>query len=458
MAKTYAAIQTITVSGSSTSAITFSNIPQNFIDLKIVGSARSTSTTGNWVEFTTALNGLTTNMSTRELYNNTTNGNAATDFGSSIMWSGYATNANNTANTFGLFETVFTNYSTSYYKSMTSVNITENNAASASLILLSSGLWQSTAAINSITLTLGSGNLVAGSTFTLYGIGLGTKATGGSIFSDGKYIYHAYTSAGSFTATEQIKNAEVMVVAGGGGSGGWSSGGGTGGGGGGGGVAYTNALTINAGTTYSAIIGAGGSAGSSGANGTNGINSTFGVVTAYGGGYGASHFSGNTSGGGAGGSGGGASEWAGAHPAGAATQTTVGAIIGYGYPGGASNGTGITSGGGGGAGQAGQDGGTTYNGYGGVGTTAFSNWLATTGMGVYISGTGYYMVAGGGGAGGNNTYPTPGLGGQGGGGVGTYSSTGTAGTTNTGGGAGGGHGSGAAGGSGLIIVRYPITN
>ena len=455
MAKAYTLIQAQTLT-SSAASVTFSNIPQNYTDLIIKVSARTTRSDYAFGSHFITFNGSSaSNYSYRYARGDGTNATSVNAASVAYILELYTMpSSTGTASTFGNTELCIPNYTSGYNKSCSMDGVSEYNSATSNLIL-TTGYWAQTAAITSVTFTEANSNsYVAGSTFYLYGIG-GTRATGGTITADTNYTYHTFTSTSTFTALEKIKNAESLVVAGGGGSGGYLSGGGTGGGAGGGGVAYTNAITLNAGNTYVAVIGAGGSAGTSTANGTNGANSNFNLVTAYGGGYGASHFSGNAAGGGVGGSGGGASEWAGTHPGGTANQTTSGNIVGYGYPGGAANGTSITSGGGGGAGQAGQDGGSNYNGFGGVGTSVFTSWLSTTQTGVNINGT--YFIAGGGGAGGNNTYNTGGFGGAGGGGAGTYTATGTAGTANTGGGAGGGHGTGAAGGSGLVIIRYPNT-
>ena len=97
---------------------------------------------------------------------------------------------------------------------------------------------------------------------------------------------------------------------------------------------------------------------------------------------------------------------------------------------------------------------------GGIGLTTFTNWGYATSTGQNVSGTFYYA---GGGGGGTNTSPST-SGGLGGGGAGGYNNSAgvasTAGTANTGGGGGGNNSSfsvpGAAGGSGLVIIRYPI--
>jgi hypothetical protein len=159
----------------------------------------------------------------------------------------------------------------------------------------------------------------------------------------------------SFTMPSHVSKVDLLVVGGGGG-------GGTdmGGGGGGGGVIYTKAYTVSPGTQYKAVVGAGGRGGPAGASpvqvGENGGNSQFGngsaVLTAIGGGAGASGHRGDNGGPAVsartGGSGGGASGAGANRNGGAAAAGTTG----QGFAGGNSAGD-WYSGGGGGAGGAG---------------------------------------------------------------------------------------------------------
>ena len=102
------------------------------------------------------------------------------------------------------------------------------------------------------------------------------------------YIYHTFTSPGTFTVSSG-GNVEVLVVAGGGGGGGD-----VGGGGGAGGLAYNPSMTIGPGT-YPVTVGPGGNGGPGTASpaGTLGIrsggaggDSIFNGITALGGGGG----------------------------------------------------------------------------------------------------------------------------------------------------------------------------
>jgi len=265
-------------------------------------------------------------------------------------------------------------------------------------------------------------------------------ATGGSISWSGGYTIHTFYSGGTFTNNVN-RNVEVLVVAGGGG--GASSDYGTGrasGGGGAGGLVYHSAKAVAV-QGYTVTIGGGGATDSVGGN------STFGDMTALGGGSGHRK---NVSSTNNGGSGGGVDH--GSQAYGIATQGNSGGGTGYGYNGSATgydsgaNGSPMAAGGGGGAGAAGSNGTSSGGGAGGAGLP----YLST-----------YY--AGGGGGGGQAC--SAGSGGIGGGGAGSSGSDGTAGAANTGGG-GGGSGSplntgsriGGAGGSGVVIVRYLTDN
>lgn len=244
--------------------------------------------------------------------------------------------------------------------------------------------------------------------------------------------------------TPDLTQVEVLVVAGGG------SGSYTGSGGGAGGLIYNQAFSVTSNPTYTVTVGAGGTLVPGLNQGNNGGNSTFGALTAIGGGAGKTHGQGT---GAAGGSGGGAAQVSTGGPflGGAATS-------GQGFPGGGvpaqvSGWTG-GSGGGGGAGGNGADGGVNILGAGNGGQGLYFPQFAPVGG----SPAGWF--AGGGGAGEVELSFTA-TGGLGGGGSGGSNTAGQNGVANTGGGGGGGgyaglYYSGAVGGSGIVIVRYPL--
>ena len=266
----------------------------------------------------------------------------------------------------------------------------------------------------------------------------GFFASGGTVTeitqNDVVYRVHTFTTVGvsTLTTNRQLKNVEYLIIAGGGAGGG----GFVGGGGGAGGLVtniFSNKISISQ-NSYNIIVGSGGTV--SGATPFNGENSSIdivGITTAIGGGKGAVSDSVPPS---TGGSGGGGRFGNG----GTASTNVLGAdgISGQGNKGG----NGVISydqrnwftGAGGGAGGVGQNG--TWNG----------ELYATGGSGLSfnIDGT-------------SKTYST---GGRGSLRKLAHTSTkqGLSGSPNTGNGGGGSHDnlSGGTGGSGIIIIRYPI--
>jgi hypothetical protein len=293
-------------------------------------------------------------------------------------------------------------------------------------------------------------------------------ATGGTITTPGDgYKYHTFTGGGTFAVTSGSQPAAVVLVVAGGGGGGWSPGPQVAGGGGAGGVIYSPVAFSptggNGSGSYTVTVGGGG-AGSPSGSGTNGSDSSFiGLTTAIGGGRGGGA---PNQPGGPGGSGGGAPSVV--PSAGAGTP-------GQGFDAGSpdSPATGNRMGGGGAGGrstnQISYPTGEVYGiSNGGIGVSYFGNTYAGGGGGVSAIARNsaldpYIPVSsiGGSGIGGNGVLyslrPTP---------QGTpYVRRGnSAGVANRGG--GGGAGSvdtsngvqypSLAGGSGVVIVRYPV--
>lgn len=452
MPANYVLLGEVTVGSAGAASVTLSNIPQSgYTDLKIVATAKTdrASQVADWIKI--SFNGSTTSYSYKELEGT---GSSVGSYSGSDGLTFFASAAAATANTFGNAEVYIPNYTSANHKSYSADSVTENNATSANTGILA-GLWSNTAAITSINFTPNAGTLfLANSTFYLYGLAaVGTTpviapfASGGDIVTnDGTYWYHAFLSSGTFTANKSL-NADCLVVAGGG-AGGYN----WGGGGGAGGVLYSASTSLSGATAYAATVGAGAAQQTVLATTNNGSNSTLigGSIsqTAIGGGGGGC---GNTpyNAGNNGGSGGGGGNTSGAA---AGSGTT-----GQGNAGGAAT-TGSNAGGGGGAGAVGQAGSVNQSGAGGAGTNSYSSWLSATALGV----SGY--IAGGGGGGGWSTFAgyLPGAGGSGGGTAGNLTSgqtTNVPATANTGSGGGGGAGAngyGNSGGSGIVIIRYPI--
>ena len=171
MTNTHNLIASSTIGSGGSATVTFSSIPSTYTDLKLVVSARGDGASGIFV---CQFNGLTTNLSSMLLYG--INGNAtgsASYTGANSIWA-YTTNSGSTASTFGNAEIYIPNYTSTKYKSVSIDGVNETNAADGRQIMVA-GLWSSTSAITSITLTSQTGgnaatNFTQYSTFYLYGI------------------------------------------------------------------------------------------------------------------------------------------------------------------------------------------------------------------------------------------------------------------------------------------------
>jgi len=279
-----------------------------------------------------------------------------------------------------------------------------------------------------------------------------TIANGGTKIPIGDYYVHTFTSNSSFNVTQVgTDNTVEYLLVGNGGGGGVT----TAGGGGAGQYLSVASYAISV-SNYNVTIGAGGpTAGDYYNPAPQAASTTFGSITAIGGGGGGSLFSGP---GGNGASGGGAGGASGTHSGGTGTNGNNGGSGGY-------NVLRRASGGGGGAASAGVNAilSQSPNAVCGNGGAGYNNSI-----------TGNVVGYAGGGGGGNNAYNYDyerGTGSHGGGdgcwppGNGTPPTNhGTHGEPNTGGGGGGGGEStgstmwGKNGGSGILVVKYKYKN
>ena len=309
------------------------------------------------------------------------------------------------------------------------------------------------------------------------------NATGGTKFTFGNNIVHAFTSTQPFVINggpPSIPIEWVLIGGGGGGGAGFSNTSGQTGGGGGGGWFTSTATTIVAGT-YTVTVGAGAPPAPNNDAGTNGGTSSVNFPTPIsvngGGGGGNSTEAGANarSTGNPGGSGGGG---------GSSSTTAPGAGTNFpgptqqGFPGGSCSAGTNTASGGGGAGGAGENGlgpGNPRTANGGIGKQIPSTFRDPLNpFGASGPTPGGFFFSGGGGAGGILEAPAGSTGGFGpgsnpgtplsGGGNGQqYPRIGTTGSgaTNTGGGGGGSSSgdsnpvNGGAGGSGIVFIAYP---
>jgi hypothetical protein len=286
---------------------------------------------------------------------------------------------------------------------------------------------------------------------------------GNDTFTLNGYRVHVFTSGGTFTANGDIDNLDVLMVGGGGGGGSDN-----GAGGGAGGLIFRpNSYITNGDYTIQIGTPGTGTPGPGTTSGKGGSTTAFGL-TAVGGGYGNNGNAGDgtSNNGGSGGGGDGERPTTG----GSGTQPTQSGDSGtYGYGNDGGNGASGGDNGAGGGGGAGTDGGNGTSTLGGTGGDGLNE--VTVGGNVYnfatIFGTDYgEIISGqawfaGGGAGGNdNNNGTSVAGGKGGGGS-TANHIPDDGTTNTGGGGGGStynnsFPAGGDGGSGIVIIRYPL--
>jgi hypothetical protein len=428
---------------SNASSISFENIPQNYIDLVILFSTRSTRDNPfiTWNGGNLTFNNSSTGYSTRMVEGNGSSAYSQVNGVTSYFEYAIASpDSATTANTFSNGQIYISNYTSSSAKAISGDRVTENNATQASQLLVA-GLWNNTAAITTITITESDLQFAQGSSVSLYGVGLKQgpgitpKALGGWVSQANGYWCHSFTSSGSFIPLTNL-NVEYLVIAGGGGGGfssGTENGGGAGGAGGyrssvvgelsGGGNLAESMLSLNANQNYPIVVGAGG------APQASGTNSTFSSITSTGGGRGATNgFAGNSGGSGGGGGAAGGSDFFG----GSGTSS-------QGYRGGYGGSDQVTyrqGGGGGGAGGPGEH------------HTNASN-RSSGGRGLPSSITGTVVRR----AGGGSIYTASSIDG---GGV-----FGIAAVANTGGGGQGqgnppGGANGGAGASGVVIIRYKI--
>lgn len=157
---TYQAISTTTL-GSATGTVTFSSIPQTYTDLVLVRNVKYTSTNGEdtWVRF-----------------NSDTGSNYSRTVIAAYTSPPYSLNQIN-ATRINIYTNSNTDFVPHIYQIMNYTNTSTYKTvlfrtSGQNEVIAQVGLWRSTSAIDSITLTLNTAvnNFATGSTFTLYGI------------------------------------------------------------------------------------------------------------------------------------------------------------------------------------------------------------------------------------------------------------------------------------------------
>lgn len=164
MANTYQLIEAQTL-GSSAASVTFSSIAATYTDLAVKVSVRSTRTGTAYDDLNIGFNGSTASFTCKSIQGS---GSGVSSFNSN-QFIGQADTAANTANTFSSLDIYIPNYASANYKSYSVDSVQEENGTTA-YANLTAGLWSNTAAITSLTLSAGIGNLAQYSSFYLYGI------------------------------------------------------------------------------------------------------------------------------------------------------------------------------------------------------------------------------------------------------------------------------------------------
>ena len=164
----YESIATQSVASGTAASLTFSSIPSTYTHLQVRGIIRTDAGSNNW-DLRIRMNSDSGSNYARHSVRGegSASGNAEGQASQTYMWLDRA--ASGDANIFsGIVIDVLDYANTNKYKTMRGLSGNDRNGSG--IIALSSGLWMSTTAINSLTFTLGSGNFTQYSTLALYGI------------------------------------------------------------------------------------------------------------------------------------------------------------------------------------------------------------------------------------------------------------------------------------------------
>lgn len=164
---TYSPVASTTISGSSTTTVTFSSI-SGYTDLVIVINSRDTSAgTGNTDMYMQFNSDSGTNYSGTQLYGNGTSAVSNRQTNQTQIYAGSVVPGGTAS---GTFNTTIINVM-NYANSSTYKTVLVRTGLANSLTAARVGLWRSTAAITSLSLYLEPGiNWADGSVLTLYGI------------------------------------------------------------------------------------------------------------------------------------------------------------------------------------------------------------------------------------------------------------------------------------------------
>jgi hypothetical protein len=164
MATTYEAIETKTISGTSTTSVTFTSIPQTYTDLVLIANAQSSLGAGPYYVYLAPNSDTTANKSFTWIRGDGSAASSLRVTNDSYLRAG---SLGTSGSTFGTSISHIMNYTnTSTYKTI----LSRGGNADANTIAVV-GLWRSTSAISSLLIVADAlTTFTAGSTFTLYGI------------------------------------------------------------------------------------------------------------------------------------------------------------------------------------------------------------------------------------------------------------------------------------------------
>jgi hypothetical protein len=162
-------IETKAFPSGSVGAITFSSIPQSYADLMLVISVRAVNS--GLTSLLAQFNGNTTGIYSSTV--STANGSSLSSFRTSNATNialGVFGGSDYTSGIFSSISVLIPSYSSTVGNKATISESSPENVATATQMRLSSGLWRSNSAIDSITLSTDNGQFAQHSVFSLYGI------------------------------------------------------------------------------------------------------------------------------------------------------------------------------------------------------------------------------------------------------------------------------------------------
>ena len=166
---TFIKIASTTVGAGGASDITFSSIPGTYTDLLLNLSGRYTGGGSQSTVWISAINGSSSNLSNKWL-RGSGSGTFQSGDASGGIYVGQVNGSSSTSNTFTNISIYIPSYTASASKSISVDAVQENNQVEA-YMSITSGVWDNSAAVTSITIDPdGSNTFAQYTTATLYGI------------------------------------------------------------------------------------------------------------------------------------------------------------------------------------------------------------------------------------------------------------------------------------------------